>query len=236
MAVNECESIITRSTTNALKEIDICGIIQKELSKYLQSDEFGDIIKSLFNDIMADIVQEAIQPLQARIESLEEQIELISEKSNDNEQYSRRSNIRIFGLETRNSSSEAAEDCTKVVVDFCKDELGVDVKKDEIDRAHRVGRPNGNKARALIVKFKSHFSKIKVMKAKRQLKGKRIYVNEDLTKHNLWLLKQTKEACKGKGYVYTVDGNIFVKSRDSDNLIRVRRLVDLEHHNYEVSF
>jgi hypothetical protein len=42
------------------------------------------------------------------------------------------------------SSSEAAEDCTKVV-DFCKDELGVDVKKDEIDRAHRVGRPNGNK-------------------------------------------------------------------------------------------
>jgi hypothetical protein len=87
MAVNERESIITRSTTNALKEIDICGIIRNICS---QMSLHGDIIKSLFNDIMEDIVQEAIQPLRARIESLEEQIELISEKSNDNEQYSRR--------------------------------------------------------------------------------------------------------------------------------------------------
>lgn len=67
------------------------------------------------------------------------------------------------------------------------------------------------------------------MPAKKNLKGKPLYVNEDLTNHNLWLLKQSKEACKNNGYAYSVDDKIFVKLRDSHGSIRINRLADLEN-------
>ena len=47
-----------------------------------------------------------------------------------------------------------------------------------------MGRPKLGKQRAIIVKFCSYQSKIKVMKCKKYLKGISIYVNEDLTFYN----------------------------------------------------
>jgi hypothetical protein len=41
----------TRSSTAALKDLDIGGIIQNELSKYLHSDEFGDTIKASLSPV-----------------------------------------------------------------------------------------------------------------------------------------------------------------------------------------
>ena len=227
-----------RSSTAALKGLDIGGIIQNELSKYLHSDEFGDTIKASLNDIIAAMINEAVQPLKQRIENLEGQLEAVKQKANDNEQYSRRSNVRIFGMESPDTNSDSVmfENRTKSVVDFCKNELGVDLHEQEIDRAHRVGRQHGKKSRAIIVKFRSHASKVKVMKAKKNLKGKPLYVNEDLTNQNLWLLKRSKEACKGNGYGYSVDGKIFVKIRDSHYSIRINRLADLENLHLVVSF
>ena len=47
-----------------------------------------------------------------------------------------------------------------------------------------MGRPKLGKQRAIIVKFCSYQSKIKVMKCKKYLKGISIYINEDLTFYN----------------------------------------------------
>lgn len=121
------------------------------------------------NDIIA-IVDEAIKPLKESISILEEQLQEVKEKSNDNKQYSRRSNIGIFGLKS-DITCGSTEDCTKVAVDFCKEELDVQVKSSEIDKAHRIGQQNGDQPRAMIVKFKSHASKIKVVNARKKLKG-----------------------------------------------------------------
>jgi hypothetical protein len=221
----------TRSATAVLKDLDIGSIIQNELSKYLHSDEFGDSLKASINDVIAEMVDEAVQPLKQRIKNLEQELEAVKQKANDNEQYSRRSNVRIFGVKSPDTISDSvvAENCTTTVVNFCKNELGVDLNEQEIDRAHRVGRKNGDEPRAIIVKFRSHASKVKVMKAKKNLKGKPLYVNEDLTNHNLWLLKRTKEACKNNGYAYSVDGKIFVKISDRQGSIRIISVADLEN-------
>ena len=115
---------------------NITGIIQVVLSKYLTFDEYGDIVKTSLHDIMIAIVNEAINPLKEKIARLDDQLEDVREKSNDKEQYSRRSNIRIFGLktpETTSWSTEVVENCVKTVVDFCKEELNVDANYSEIE-------------------------------------------------------------------------------------------------------
>ena len=125
------------------------------------------------------MIQENITPLKKQIDDLSVKLNEVKKHANENEQYSRRCNIHIFGLPELEN-----ENCYEVVTEFCKTKLGCDLESCEIDRTHRVGRPRLGKQRAIIVKFCSYQSKIKVMKCKRNLKGTSIYVNEDLTFFN----------------------------------------------------
>ena len=56
-------------------------------------------------------------------------------KANANEQYTRRTNVRIFGLTELES-----EDCYEVLLEFCENKLNIFVTREVIDRAHRVGK------------------------------------------------------------------------------------------------
>lgn len=135
------------------------------------------------------MVQQIVKPLEDQLAAIEEKLEVLQETSNDNEQYSRRYNIRIYGVDQPafdeenedNVALQANENCAKTVIDLCTQELGIMVERNEIDRAHRIGRPNQDGQRALIVKFHGHESKRKVMRAKWRLKGKKVFINEDLT-------------------------------------------------------
>ena len=62
---------------------------------------------------------------------------------------------------------------------------------DEPGKAHRVGKPReaevgseNSPPGAMIVKLSGYSTKVKFMKAPRGLRGKEIYINEDLTKVN----------------------------------------------------
>ena len=50
--------------------------------------------------------------------------------------YSSRIPFLIFEL-----NEEEGEDCDEKVLNLCENELGIQVCRDELDRAHRVGRP-----------------------------------------------------------------------------------------------
>ena len=97
-----------------------------------------------------------------------------------NEQYSRRNNIRIFGL-----PEEDGEDCFQKVLYLCENDLKINVKREDLDRVHRVGRPKESQGgienpspRAMIVKVIGHGIKMKIMKACRTLKGKNIFIKK----------------------------------------------------------
>ena len=87
-------------------------------------------------------------PLKKQIDDLSVELNEVKKHANENEQYSRRCNIRIFGLPELEN-----EICYEVVTEFCKTKLGYDLESCEIDRTHRVGRPRLGKQRAIIVKF-----------------------------------------------------------------------------------
>lgn len=65
-------------------------------------------------------------------------------------------------------------------MDFCRDQLEVEIDQVEIDRVYCIGFFKELGLRVLIVKFKDYVIKFKVMKNKKKLKGKNVFVNEDL--------------------------------------------------------
>ncbi|KAH3886913.1 hypothetical protein DPMN_010926 [Dreissena polymorpha] len=56
--------------------------------------------------------------------------------------------------------------------------------KEDIDIAHRVGKFEQNKHRQIIVKLQSRMKKTQIMREKKNLKGEKLYINEDLTRLN----------------------------------------------------
>ena len=65
---------------------------------------------------------------------------------------------------------------------MAKEELGVEIKEEEIEIAHRVGqiRRSQNKPRAVIIKFLSNKSKMQLLSKRKLLKGKSIAIMEDM--------------------------------------------------------
>ena len=111
-----------------------------------------------------DIVQELkgeIAVLREKVKSLEETIEKVALKANDNEQYSRRQNVRVTGF---------AEEKTKIVLLNLQGKIGLEVSDDTVNRAHRVGKKEEGANRTIIICLKTHKDILTIMKNRKNLK------------------------------------------------------------------
>lgn len=79
--------------------------------------------------------------------------------------------------------------------------------------------------RAIIVKFLSYQSKMTVLKNRRRLKGKRLYVNEDLTKINKDLFDTARKVLSDLS-VWTADGKVLVKLVNN-KVVRIKSKEDI---------
>ena len=71
----------------------------------------------------------------------------------DLEQYTRRTNIRIYGIPESNvENADPREDTDIPPTNFVKEELGVDLKPEDISRSQRVGK-RSSKHRPIIVRL-----------------------------------------------------------------------------------
>ena len=98
-------------------------------------------------------MKERIDSLEEKVLNLETELARVVVKVNESEQYSCPHNIRVYGFDENKD-----EVCIDKIVKFCNEKLNVEIVNGQIDRAHRVGKPNGNKPRAIIVRFKAHAS------------------------------------------------------------------------------
>lgn len=119
------------------------------------------------------------------------------------EQYTRRNNIRIFGL-----SEGPNENVDLLVTELFTNKLNVRCSIEDIERAHRIGQVTPDKERPVIVKFVSYRKRDEVIKKRMLLKGTKVIIREDLTKLRLELLKQATLKY-GPRKVWTRDGNIY---------------------------
>ncbi|KAJ8346773.1 hypothetical protein SKAU_G00281740 [Synaphobranchus kaupii] len=51
----------------------------------------------------------------------------------------------------------------------------------EVERAHRTGKPGGDRPRSIVVKLLRHKDRSAILQRTKSLKGSKIYINEDFT-------------------------------------------------------
>lgn len=119
----------------------------------------------------------SVSNVEAEISSMKKEIEDNQDKLDYLENQSRRSNVRISGIDEQPNESW---DDTEVKVKEVLEKMDIPSEDVDIERAHRTGRPN-QRARQIVVKFLRYKDRENVLKSGKKLKGTGIYVNEDLS-------------------------------------------------------
>ena len=135
-----------------------------ELVKHLATNE---VLNEMFKKLKEEIVSEfetKYNEQNKKIEELKSQIALkdqtlvgLMTKCDDNQQYSRRSCLRIHSIETK--TKESNEDIIEKIKE-CYEALEIPFNEANIDRVHRIGKEysdktTGKKVKSIFVKFKS---------------------------------------------------------------------------------
>lgn len=161
-------------------------------------------VKDLQSDIRALKKEEAeskttITALQTRNEDLEK-------RANYQEDYNRRNNLRITGIQEQ--AGETWEETANTVSKLLEAKLQLPPM--ELERAHRTGPVTPSRPRPVVVRFERFRDREATIRNARKLKGTGIYINEDLCpasqelkKSQILLMKQAREDGKIAFFRYT---------------------------------
>ena len=142
---------------------------------------------------------------------------------NDQQQYDRRWNLRVYNVEEK--AGETADDCAKKSCRIFTDLIGVPTTEEDLEAAHRTGSTTMGKRHPVIVRFQSRKLKDKVLANQRKLKGKGVSVDEDLMAANY---KLARDAYK---HPYTLaswssQGKVFAKLKNGKT-VRIKYGADI---------
>ena len=197
MSKSDIEDIIKKTLETAMEtfKTEILARIeanQNAMTKRIEILERENFDLRKLNDEMTKNIKEVTQnntETEERLYKLEDQTKSNAIKANENEQYSRRNNLRIFGLH----QSDKNEDSISIVHAFITDKLKItNIKKEELAAAHRLGQSRQNAPPPMIVRFHTRDSRMTVLKNRKSLKGTPYVITEDLTKPNVNLLNRAR--------------------------------------------
>jgi len=118
--------------------------------------------------------------------------------ASDNEQYSRRNNLRIRGISRPFAATSSSNDCKDTVVQFFRSKLNLqNIKATDIEAAHvvpsRVDISQQQREPVILVKFKEKQVRDTVIRQRKLLKGTRCTIVEDLTTLNVEAMNRARK-------------------------------------------
>lgn len=176
-------------------------------------------------------LKQQVNDMQITLNQLKSDLKEVIEKNDELEQYSRRSCLRVSGI---NESDN--ENVTEKIIHLAS-RTGADITARDIDRAHRVGKKNTGRNRQadreIIIKFSTYDARLKFLKSRTKLreKNEKIYINEDLTKFRKNLAYECRDLRRKKliKNTWVFGGNIYVEE-NSGNKVPIRGLNDIEKY------
>jgi len=215
------KGLISEAIESALSSFVV--VIKNELRQ--QSAQFiekmeGDIhninIKIDTNDVAINGLKKSVSEceqnvstaiMKARAQS--DQLVHFKNALNDSEQYSRRSHVRIHGIQE--GDSETAESLYKHVSGVLKEGYNLPLADDDIEVCHRIGRPKHGQPRHVLVRFLRRGMKDKLFLQRKHVKLPNVRVYHDLTQANNRLLYDVKQNARVESAWVTYTGKIIAK-------------------------
>ena len=95
------------------------------------------------------------------------------------------------------------------------EELGIDIKQEDLDRSHALGKikRNDNKPRLTILKFARYAVRNKLFSNKKKLKCKKLLITGSLTVYRMKLIEKARQKF-GVRNVWTYDGRVIYKENN----------------------
>ena len=225
---NHGDSIIcTKPTENSYQDTTSQLTIEEKIDTLIIENQRTN---KLVQDFMAIINQ-----LQKKLEEKDKEIK---DNLHEFEQHYRNNYIELHNVPE--NENEAIKDLEGIVVAVSK-EIGVEIKREEIEAIHRIPTKNSSRPKPIIVEISSRKKRNQLLTAK---KGKRIihdkvfrngkselvYINESLTKYHKELLYKSKSAATEKGYkfTWTKDGKIYTRKTETSTVKRIKNENDLD--------
>ncbi|XP_008487928.1 uncharacterized protein LOC103524675 isoform X1 [Diaphorina citri] len=150
------------------------------MDEYFKSESFKKIIE----DAVQNAVEKKFKEMEEKVKHLEEENEKLTNQIDDLEQYGRRNNIKIYGIQKVDPKN-----LEKEVVKEINEKAGASIVSSQIEACHYLDK---NKT-SVIVRFVSRKTRDDVYYLKKNLKGTRISITEDLTKKKYQLLKECQK-------------------------------------------
>ena len=162
-------------------------VVIDQLKGRIQTTEgaITDFIKSLefFQAEIIDlknqmkVLQQSNTEKQVEIDGLRTIVVELQQRVNYQEDYSRRNNVRITGLQ-EHQGGETWEQTSVNVSKLLKETLQLPSIK--LERAHLVGPFNPSRPRTIVARFEKYGDSEAVSRNARKLKGSGIYIDDDL--------------------------------------------------------
>lgn len=192
---------------------DIVKEVTSTMQKHIETLETKVFTVEKENDKMKKELQAVKVSVETKSEALkksERDCKDLTARVVELEQYSRRENIKIFGLmESRD------EDIKEEVMEFLTKKMKCDVDEADVNAVHRLDTKSQasiiNGARPVIVRFTSRDIKLSVMKARKILKGSRVFVSDHLCKSMNALFNRVRKDPQVEN-AWSWDGSVFFKS------------------------
>lgn len=194
-------------TRSAKSQEEDENLIKRVVEKIFASEDFLCKLVDKISVILNQQVENTVKVCTDKVEQLDKKIMDLSKQIDDQEQFSRRNNLRIYGLvEDRN------ENVPEKLTHFFKNKLDINVNTKDMDFCYRLKRKEGANT-CVIVRFCNNWMKQEIFKNKRKLKGSKIVIKEDLTIRRAAVYKQ---ACVkfGPRNVWSSEGKVVCKVND----------------------
>lgn len=181
-------------------------ITEGTITELIKSLEFSQAeINDLKNQVK--VLQKADTEKQVEIDSLKSTMVDLQQRVNYQEDYSRRNNLRISGIQEL-SGGETWEQTSVSVSKLFEETL--QLPPINLERVHRVGTITPSRPRTIVARFVNFGDREAVMRNARKLKGTGVYINDDLCpasqqvkRDQLPLLKQARQEGKVAYFKYT---------------------------------
>ena len=191
-------------------QLKLQELIDPAVNKFITSSKFCE---SVSESLKFDLEQ--CRKIETKLAELKDLNEALTCQLDDLEQYTRRTNIWIYGIHESNvENADPREDTDNLAMNFVKEELGVDPIPEDITRSHRVGK-RLSKPRPITVRLSRHNKKVEILQKRRVLKqNERPYnVQEALSQPRRDILKYLRKDIPLNiiDKVWTVDGVICMR-------------------------
>lgn len=232
-------TIAVEDLIDALSDQRVIDALTKGLGDSISSSVASKMdakISKLFESINGlradyDKISQEVVVLQTENLSLKRQLD-------DLDSYSRSDNLVIHGIKessyaesasgtgSRGSAADATEGSQRPgetnvateqsIVEFCNNILDINLTRDDISVAHRIGKSRNSSLPApIIVRFTNRRARNAVYGARKSLAGKKpsVYINEHLTQHRSFILRDARQLVKAKKLqgAWTNNGIVYIK-------------------------